>query len=209
TNEVAAVPIVWIMSRNCDSETEMCWWPNVKKRNSQLGYKYFNSKQVYTMIKERYKPNKNEGTYLLANYMYFLEDKSIQIYEIKNGQIVISQWFTLYFCSNSNHLIFHEDTLIDAREYAKVLSGSSEENDLFNNIKSIELPSTQQSTVKKTKTNQLPIHPLVIHKHKNNRVNSNIILFDSAEKMIFDTVSNSISSECVDFCPASTSTRNN
>lgn len=66
TNEVAAVPTVWIMSRNCDSETEMCWWPNVKKSNSQLGYKYFNSKQVSTMIKEQYKPNKNEGTYLSA-----------------------------------------------------------------------------------------------------------------------------------------------
>jgi len=32
TNEVAAVPTVWIMGRNCDSETEMFWWPNVKKK---------------------------------------------------------------------------------------------------------------------------------------------------------------------------------
>jgi len=37
-----------------------------KKNDSQLGYKYFNSKQVYIMIKEQYKPNKNEGTYLSA-----------------------------------------------------------------------------------------------------------------------------------------------
>lgn len=54
----------------------------------------------------------------------------------------------------------HVDNLLDAREYAKVLSGSSEENDLvsnsnkkrkkkiplrYQNDKSIELPSTQQS----------------------------------------------------------------
>jgi len=51
TNEVAAVLTAWIMSRNCNSETEMCWWPNVMNSNSQLGYKSFNSKQAYTLIK--------------------------------------------------------------------------------------------------------------------------------------------------------------
>lgn len=66
TNEVATVPTVWIMSRNCNSEMEMYQQPNVKNSNSQLGYKSFNSKQVYSMIKKQYKPNKNEGKYLPA-----------------------------------------------------------------------------------------------------------------------------------------------
>jgi len=52
------------MGRNHNSEMEMCWWSNVKNSNNQLEYKSFNSKQVSTMIKEQYKPNKNEGTYL-------------------------------------------------------------------------------------------------------------------------------------------------
>ncbi|KAF0737200.1 Uncharacterized protein FWK35_00020511 [Aphis craccivora] len=58
TNEVAAVPTAWIISQNCNSKIEMCWWPNVKNSSTFKKNKTIKTNQLPILPLDIYTNNK-------------------------------------------------------------------------------------------------------------------------------------------------------